>query len=314
MIFLKKKGAGLPVRDEEDYTVEAIVDERKVGTRKEYLVKWDGYPAESNTWEPKENLDNCKAIVDEWRKSDQYKQRQQEYQAAKKAPAKRASVIPVKRKSTSLGLTSRPRASSKVPDKPREAAPRARKRFKKSFSPSLMTVVLESLPSPGATSASSNSNSQVQKSGKTSRCSTSPFPTSVGKKKPSAKRSRTPSTPPPAEKLPETKSQETQTPDDPMTRIIPKDLLPLESEIERLRRRAEFAVSVKGRILPSKLPENFDPDDALVMVTFYEDGVEEAAIFLHRVVKFVIPLLLVKFYKRYTDIQLSTDADLESFR
>ena len=252
MIFLKKKGAGLPVRDEEDYTVEAIVDERKVGTRKEYLVKWDGYPAESNTWEPKENLDNCKAIVDEWRKSDQYKQRQQEYQAAKKAPAKRASVIPVKRKSTSLGLTSRPRASFKVPDKPREgewnmmtiflynicdnyfkfhiiAAPRARKRFKKSFSPSWMTVVLESLPSPGATSASSNSDSQVQKSGKTSRCSTSPFPTSVGKKKPSAKRSRTPSTPPPVDKLPETKSQETQTPDDPMTRIIPKDLLPLVS-------------------------------------------------------------------------------------
>ena len=81
-----------------------------------------------------------------------------------------------------------------------------------------------------------------------------------------------------------------------------------------MRRRAEFAVSVKGRILPSKLPENFDPNNALVMVTFYEDGVEEAAIFLHRVVKFVMPLLLVKFYKRYTDIQLSTDADLESFR
>ena len=72
MILPKKKGAKSLSRDEEDYTVEAIVDERKVGTRKEYLVKWDGYPAESNTWEPKENLDNCKAIVDEWRKSDQY--------------------------------------------------------------------------------------------------------------------------------------------------------------------------------------------------------------------------------------------------
>ena len=48
-----KKGA----IEEEDYEVEHIVDERKVGRGKvEYFVKWHGWPAGDNTWEPRANL------------------------------------------------------------------------------------------------------------------------------------------------------------------------------------------------------------------------------------------------------------------
>ena len=66
----RKKGCVLPLNhsgpckkgaiEEEDYEVEYIADERSVGKRIEYLVKWRGWPSADNTWEPRENLlDTC---------------------------------------------------------------------------------------------------------------------------------------------------------------------------------------------------------------------------------------------------------------
>jgi hypothetical protein len=45
--------------------VEEILEERhnKRRRRKEWLVKWKGYPAEENTWEPKENLKNAEEVL-----------------------------------------------------------------------------------------------------------------------------------------------------------------------------------------------------------------------------------------------------------
>jgi histone-lysine N-methyltransferase SUV39H len=49
---------------EEVYEVEKIVDHRKDQNGGiQYLVKWKGWPKESNTWEPEENLTNCKQIL-----------------------------------------------------------------------------------------------------------------------------------------------------------------------------------------------------------------------------------------------------------
>jgi len=41
---------------EPEYEVERIIDDRNVGKKKEYLVKWKGWGLEDCTWEPKDNL------------------------------------------------------------------------------------------------------------------------------------------------------------------------------------------------------------------------------------------------------------------
>jgi histone-lysine N-methyltransferase SUV39H len=49
---------------EPEYEVEKIVDHRRVQNgRIHYLVKWKGWSKENNTWEPEENLTNCKQML-----------------------------------------------------------------------------------------------------------------------------------------------------------------------------------------------------------------------------------------------------------
>jgi len=40
----------------ETFEVEKLVDMKMEGRKKLYLVKWKGYAAKHNTWEPKSNL------------------------------------------------------------------------------------------------------------------------------------------------------------------------------------------------------------------------------------------------------------------
>lgn len=48
-----------PVNDDNVYLVERILDERTVaGGCKEYLIKWEGYDSDDNTWEVK--FKSCK--------------------------------------------------------------------------------------------------------------------------------------------------------------------------------------------------------------------------------------------------------------
>ena len=53
---------------EEYYDVEAIVEKKKFGTKCKYLIKWVGWPINSCTWEPIENL-NCEQIVEDFEKT-----------------------------------------------------------------------------------------------------------------------------------------------------------------------------------------------------------------------------------------------------
>ena len=39
------------------HNVDAIVGCRQINGRVEYLIKWEGYSEEDNTWEPESNLD-----------------------------------------------------------------------------------------------------------------------------------------------------------------------------------------------------------------------------------------------------------------
>ena len=49
------------------YEVEKIVDKRtNIYGLVEYLVKWKGYPASDNTWEPKKNLKKLEHLIKEY--------------------------------------------------------------------------------------------------------------------------------------------------------------------------------------------------------------------------------------------------------
>ena len=53
----------------EEYEVETILSHRdralpnSTRTVREYLIKWQGYPHEHNTWEPATNLTNCPDVL-----------------------------------------------------------------------------------------------------------------------------------------------------------------------------------------------------------------------------------------------------------
>lgn len=50
--------------EDDEYEVENIVDFRFVKGRPKFLVKWKGFPADDNTWEPEENMTNLPAFTE----------------------------------------------------------------------------------------------------------------------------------------------------------------------------------------------------------------------------------------------------------
>jgi len=50
---------------EDEFEVEKILNERTYRGKTQYLIRWRGYEAEDDTWEPVENLD-CPGIIKTW--------------------------------------------------------------------------------------------------------------------------------------------------------------------------------------------------------------------------------------------------------
>ena len=51
-----------------EYAVKEILNSRKWGRGMEYLVSWEGYGPEENTWEPPDNLTNAQEAIADFHK------------------------------------------------------------------------------------------------------------------------------------------------------------------------------------------------------------------------------------------------------
>ncbi|XP_072022472.1 uncharacterized protein [Amphiura filiformis] len=58
-----KRGKSKAQKDDKEFIVEAILGEREKEGGTEYLVKWKGYSAEHNTYEPPAHLENCEIFI-----------------------------------------------------------------------------------------------------------------------------------------------------------------------------------------------------------------------------------------------------------
>jgi IS30 family transposase len=51
----------------QEYIVEKVLNHRGPPNKRQYLVKWKGYPPSSNSWEPEENFNGKQALIQYWR-------------------------------------------------------------------------------------------------------------------------------------------------------------------------------------------------------------------------------------------------------
>jgi hypothetical protein len=59
--------APIDIEGEEEWTVDQILDEREARGERTFLVRWEGFSADHDTWEPEENLINAQGKIQDFR-------------------------------------------------------------------------------------------------------------------------------------------------------------------------------------------------------------------------------------------------------
>ena len=67
----KEQPAPVIIKEEEEWEVERILNKWQIQEKDKYLVQWKGFIAESDTWKGRENLENTKETVKEYKKEYQ---------------------------------------------------------------------------------------------------------------------------------------------------------------------------------------------------------------------------------------------------
>ena len=58
----------IPIDNEEEWAVESVLDACVSHGKRRFLVRWEGFTAEHDSWEPEENLENAKGKIAEFEK------------------------------------------------------------------------------------------------------------------------------------------------------------------------------------------------------------------------------------------------------
>lgn len=85
----KKSEKGDKNADEEEYEVDKVIDSKRIKGRLHYLIRWKGYSADSDTWEP-ENTLSCPELINKFN-DEKENSKNKEIKGAKKNNKRKAA-------------------------------------------------------------------------------------------------------------------------------------------------------------------------------------------------------------------------------
>jgi len=74
----KKEEKPVEVKEVEEWEIEKILNKRKIREVKKYLVCWKGFTAEHDSWERREDLENTKAVLEDFKRKMEAEIKRQE--------------------------------------------------------------------------------------------------------------------------------------------------------------------------------------------------------------------------------------------